>query len=145
MCVSMERWLKQFDFMTWDPDAGQFNSVSKADAMENGVYDRWANHTPMNGQPIYRRALSYIYGGVAGTMNPAQPMSRFIAPAPLKAAASLEQSSANDKIFQLLLKRHGEVHEQFAISSPEQQADLIREHTRITRAVAAYVAEGKVR
>jgi hypothetical protein len=135
MAVSMERWLSSYDYMV--KDGGKFTAVSKADAIETGLDIKWGMRIRSEGSPIYRRALAYVYGGVAGTMNPAQPLSQFVSPSAVKVAAT--KSERGKQILQEMLIHHGEVHRKFAVASSEDQPGLIDEHVRITRAIGALI------
>jgi len=137
MAVSMERWLKSYDYMVWDGE--QYKAVPLAEARNNGVDALWSIHQMVEGKPILRRALSYVYGGVAGTSNPAQPLSQFVAPSVIKAAAS--ENIRQNEILNLLTARHGEIHQSFCVASCDNQAALITEHLAITRAIAALVGQ----
>ena len=135
MHVSMERWIGTMDFMAWDGDA--YLAYAKAIAEDNGVANRWKTHQSINTQPVYRRSLAYIYGGVANTTNPANKMCRFSEPELAKAAASCKDRSSLD----LLLKWHDSLHEQFEVAASlnEKQA-VVQMHEKVTRDIAALLA-----
>jgi hypothetical protein len=135
MAVSMERWLSSYDYMI--KEDGQYKAVAKAEAIDTGLDIKWGMRIRSEGSPIYRRALSYVYGGVAGTANPAQPLSKFVAPSAVKVAAT--NSESKKTILHEMLIHHGEVHRRFAVASREDQPGLITEHTKITRAIAALI------
>jgi len=136
MFVSMERWIGKHDFLVWDSGKGDYGSVSKDDAIGLGYAERWKTHQKVNGQPIHRRSLSYVYGGAATTENPANKMARFVEPDYVKAAAGLK--NVNPEL-QILLDSHGECHRAFAISTIDNRAAVIERHRQITAAIAAYL------
>ena len=76
MFVSMERWIAEWDFMVHDGTS--YQAVSSTEAEKEGVFQKWARRTPVNGKAVYRRSLNFIYGGVASTSNPANKASKFI-------------------------------------------------------------------
>ena len=86
-------------------------------------------------KPVLRRSLSFIYGGVANTTNPANAMSRFIEPTMVKAAASAEARQTLEK----LLAWHAALHERFEIASATEKQGIIREHETVTRWIASLV------
>ena len=135
MFVSMERWIGKHDFLVWDAGKADFVAMSKQDAIDAGHSDRWTKHQKVNGKQILRRSLSYVYGGAATTMIPANKMARFVEPSYVKAAASQQEISAELKN---LLQAHSECHRAFVISTGvSKQAALIERHRRITAAIAA--------
>ena len=127
MAVSMERWIARFDFLIWED--GDYKAVSRADGEVRGYYDRWKQHQMVNDKPIYRRTLSYVYGGVASTTNPANKLSRFVATNMQKAVAS------NAELAQLCVL-HDAIHAAFAVADSSEQEKLIAHHTAVTRAIA---------
>lgn len=137
--VSMEKWLKVYDYMVWNHTASTWNYVTPAAAADNGVEYKYKSRQMVDGRRVYRRALSFVYGGCASTHNPAQPMSRFIAPSMVRSVAS----GADDEFLKILLSQHGEVHQRFVVSPYEEQSDLIAQHLKITRAISGYVGEIK--
>lgn len=135
MFVSMERWIAKWDYLSPTGDGG-YESVGRAEAEQNGTHNKWALGTATHGRSVLRRSLAFVYGACASTANPANRLCRFVAPSALRAAAS-----ANQTILQDLMNRHRELHEAFAVSSSAQQAAIIEEHRRVTRAVAVLTGQ----
>lgn len=138
MFVSMERWLKKYDFLVADGER-KYHAVSKEDAEKNGIAGRWMTRQTVNSVPVLRRTLTYCYGGVASTVNPANELSRFIGQnnsGRTRAAAAI----ATDPGIQQLNARHDEIVRLFAMCQDDAEREqLADEHTRIHRAVAAYL------
>lgn len=132
MSVSMERWIAEKDYLVWNND--QWQPHSETAAQTNGYAKAWAHHTEVNGHPVWRRTLKAVYAGVAGTRRPAQPLCHFL-PSDL---GDQTRAAASDENLQDLLKRHSQVHEAFCVSTVDEQARLIDEHMRLTKAIAAY-------
>jgi len=134
MAVSMERWIADWDFLVPQPDGEGFQAVARATAETDGTFHKWAMHQTIGGRPIYRRSNDFLYGGCASTENPANPLSRFVVPNTLKAAASIGSEGA---ILQVLEVRHREIHERWAVETDEQKKSaLSAEHERLTAAYA---------
>jgi len=137
MAVSMERYIDKLDYLVWD--GSQYKSVKRAKAQIEGIERKWQEHKAINNKPVFRRALSFVYSAVAGTDNPAQPLSKFLSPSKVKSSAHL---STNDKaILEKLLKRHSELHEAFVVALHGEQSHLIDEHLRVTKAIAAITGD----
>lgn len=127
LAVSMERWIGKFDFLAWDGD--KYQAVSREEGDNLGHYDRWKQHQTVNSKPIYRRSLSYVYGGVASTTNPANKLSRFIAPELQKAVAS------GDTTLLQLCRLHDALHTAFDVADGAEKAKIIAHHTQVTQAI----------
>ena len=140
MFVSMERWIGQHDYLVFDQAKSAYEPVSREEATDLGHVERWKNHQKVNGQPLYRRSLSYVYGGAATTDNPANKMARFVEPNFVKAAASMQDTALPSEL-EKLLESHGECHRAFAISTGEDRAAVIERHRKITSAIAAYLGK----
>jgi hypothetical protein len=136
MSVSMERWIGKMDFMAWD--GADYLAYAKTTAEDNGVANRWKVHQSINAQPVYRRSLSYIYGGVANTTNPANKLCRFSEPEMEKAAASCQDRSQ----LELLMKWHDSLHDEFelATSVAAKQA-VIQVHEKVTRDIVSLLGK----
>lgn len=134
MQVSMERWLKEWDFLVKDDGGKRWEVVSRAEAEKNGVSAKWASRQTINGSKILRRSLKYTYGGVASTTNPANVLSRFVdktSSDALKAAAS-----QNDPAVKILLAQHEQVVSKYALSTvAAEKSQLAAEHESIHRAL----------
>jgi len=140
MCVSMERWIARMDFLTWDENAKEFKATNKADADASGISTRWATHQAMADKPVYRRSLSFIYGGVANTATPAQKLSRFLAPIMPQASASTVQA------LNALQVSHDQLHQDFLLcQSTEDKQRIIGEHERLTRAIAGLLGDSSTK
>jgi hypothetical protein len=129
MRVSMERWIREYDFLYKESD-GTLKAIARKEAEANGYADSWAKKEMVNGYPIWRRSLAFVYGGVASTTNPANPMAGFLehSESVVKAAASVQLTDAHRK----LLERHSEIHREFAISTDDNRKQaLISEHAWI--------------
>lgn len=135
MHVSMERWIGEWDFLVHD--GSEYKALAHAEAVKSGVFAKWATGRANNDMPVLRRSLSFIYGGVASTTNPANKMCKFVSPSMAKAVANHE----GDQLLKILMNEHCEVHEAFAVSTGEQQRDLIERHERVTRAIAAITGQ----
>lgn len=138
MKVSMERWIKSWDFLY--RDGKNYRAVSHQKAVENGLFDKWQEHKTINGQPILRRTLGYTYGGVASTTNPANGLSRYVSQKnlPKRASASLER----DPVIEILRARHDECVAAYAGShSDAEKSELNREHIEIHQAMAKYLGD----
>lgn len=151
MYVSMERWIKQYDYLVWNPQEKDFTSMTRADAVDAGVGDRitgegedqeiqpgrWTTHQHYNGHPAYRRSLAYVYGGVANTDSPANAASRFLAASQIvRAAASTNHNIA----LQSLMQVHDAIHGAFEGATTERRKQLHVEHEQVTRAIARLMA-----
>jgi hypothetical protein len=137
MSVSMERWNYDWDFIAPGAD-GDVQVFGREAAASNGVEQRWKARQTLGSSPIYRRSLKCVYGGVASTANPANPLASYLdwdSPA-VKLAAS---ESAADEVLAFLLAQHSEVHKAFAVSPDET---LVRQHRRIVATIAEYVGDG---
>jgi hypothetical protein len=135
MKVSMERWISKFDFLQWDVEKEQYKAVAREIAVDDGTFDNWARHQSMYGKPVYRRALSFVYGGVASTSNPAQKLSHFIGQTSIKATADNRPVSP---VLKNLKDRHDELHRLYTVSlDDDQKAVLVLEHEMLTKAIAA--------
>lgn len=142
--VSMERWIGQHDYLVYDPGTKAYAAVTREDAIEQGIADKklddgsiqggkWTRHECVHGKPVYRRSLSYVYGGVANTDNPANKHSRFLdVEAMTKAAASHK----DNRVMQALMRTHDEIHGLFKAAATADRAGLIHEHTQVTQAIA---------
>ncbi len=134
MFVSMERWIGNLDYLAWNKAKADWEAVPRDQGTELGYPERWKNHQKVNGEPILRRSLAYIYGGAATTDNPANKLARFVEPTFVKAAASNKKPE-----LEKLLEAHSECHRAFAISTVDEQSALIDRHRKITAAIAAYL------
>jgi hypothetical protein len=144
--VSMERWLQKFDYLV--REGNSYKSVGRDDAKKLGIETRWKKRQYFNESPILRRAVQFVYGGVATTLNPANPACNYLkfqtetdADARVeKAAATVLERHADDPTVKNLAKRHDEVVGRYAVTSCEdQRRALVEEHRRITNALAAYL------
>ena len=133
MHVSMERWIKRFDFLYRDKQ-GALKAISKDDAIKNGWFDKWKKREEVNNHPIYRRSLEFTYGGVATTMIPANEMASFVSsPNPDLALASLARSNPS---LNKLIERHAEIHRLCSLSQDvETRQKLEIEHSWIHKCV----------
>jgi hypothetical protein len=133
MHVSMERWIKRFDFLYRDKK-GVLSAMSKQDAIDNGCFEKWKKREQVNNHPIYRRSLEFTYGGVATTMIPANEMASFVeSPNPELALASVANSNP---ALRNLLDRHAEIHRLCSLSQDvETRKSLETEHAWIHKCV----------
>lgn len=140
MFVSMERWLRKWDFLVAKGDGSdEFDAVTREEAEKDGTFLKWQQKIRFNGQPVIRRTLGFSYGGVASTANPANELSRFIEKSPeakVKAAAALVENP----VMKQLVLQHDEVVERYAAStSDDERSELRIQHCRIHHAIAAFV------
>jgi len=131
MAVSMERWIAAFDFMVWED--GDYKTVSREEGEARGYYDRWKQHQTVNDKPIYRRTLSYVYGGVASTINPANRLSRFV-------EAAMPRAVAANAMLPQLCVLHDAIHAAFAVADSGEKEKLIVYHIAVTRAISENLA-----
>lgn len=132
MKVSMERWISNYDFSEWTGSSYTYHN--KDSAKSSDVEHRWMSRANSNGKPIYRRSLDFIYGGVASTRNPANPLSTYQA----KPNPKFAVSNKKDKILCDLMHEHNELHNNFSIlTSDEQKENAIFRHLQVTQAIAA--------
>jgi hypothetical protein len=132
MMVSMERWIRDYDFMVKDGDS--YKAYARAAAEKVELDKKWAKREKVGGSPVLRRSNAFLYGGVASTSNPANLMSTFLPYSTAKATASKSPASP---VLQALLNRHSEVHTQFAVSCDDQEREqLIVEHRNLHKAIA---------
>jgi len=142
MFVSMERWIGKHDYLVWNEKDDTYDTLSRENAVEQAIADlkqddrthlgKWSRHQMVNGKAVYRRSLSYVYGGVANTDNPANKMSRFVEPTYLKAAAS-QQAMAT---LGCLVRLHDGIHQRFQVAPAAESPKLIAYHSELTRAIA---------
>jgi hypothetical protein len=132
MKVSMERWLKTWDFLVREGDG--WKEVPRATAETDGTFAKWQRRQQVGGGRILRRSLSFTYGGVAATTNPANKLSRFVD----KTAADAEKAAASmsDPAVKILVERHDQVEALYAVSSNEaERLALTAEHLSIHKAL----------
>jgi hypothetical protein len=129
MAASMERWIDSYDFLVKDEGADEYKAISRTTASTNGVLSRWTSHQMSGNSPIYRRSLSFCYGGAASTISPANTACQFV---PTDTGMKAVASDVGRNFLHELEKRHCEIEETFAVSSTAAQNDLIAEHQRLT-------------
>lgn len=131
MHVSMERWISNCDFMVHDAD-GKPYAISAAQASESTVFKRWAARQTINGLPIYRRSLAFIYGGVAATKNPAQKLSTFV---PFE-NTSTEASNEFEDILTILQQRNDALLRKMSVSLTDDLQMAVADRNRLSYAAA---------
>jgi len=129
--VSMDRIITMCDFVVHD-ESGKPFTIDFPTANSNGIWSRWQVHQSYNNMPIYRRSLSFIYGGVAGTFTPAQNACKFL---PIPQTVS-HPASASDQILDNLQARHDELHNRWPISSFDERSTITAEHAVVTQQIA---------
>lgn len=112
--VSMERWIADYDYLVWD--GSKYNEVSIADAEKQGVDQQWAKHTKVNGKEIWRRSLSFVYGGGAATKSPANQNAIFLDPATYPAAIKAAAEDAENILDEKNYKYNSDYLQLFAVS-----------------------------
>ncbi len=133
MHCSMERWIKEYDFII--SDGNTFKSIPRAQAEKQGIANKWSRREFYNGQAVLRRSLNFLYGGVASTSQPANPMATYL---PVAGPEFAAQAHASDALLGKLYARHDEVHRLFDVSTCADERELlVAEHAALHKAIAA--------
>ncbi|MEM8875303.1 MAG: hypothetical protein AAGD32_13735 [Planctomycetota bacterium] len=141
MKVSMERWISDLDYLTWN--GNDWDVTDKATAKQNGIHERWENHIETNGYPTIRRTHRFLYGGVASTTNPANALSRYL-PTGLDFAAASRWPGANPGLlnaYTAIQAEHAELHRAFATLRDDAERDHLIARHRDLHEVAAQLEE----